>query len=363
MYTQNMDKNNPLNNTRLSILVKTDLSGFTTKTRSASAEVLDKILKFQTDSIQKTLIDFGATIIKEEGDAYWVTFLNMQSACDAAIAIQDLTDLQRLKTEISKLGIRICIHVGDVRFTDCDLFGSTVNYVARMEQKTPPGNIYISKIAESLVNRERYKISKLESLTFKGFPGKQILYSIQPQTYHTKDSGHFLLGVECYRLLELMDSIQRKELEQIIRTYNTILSRICKDFGGEIFVQFMDIHILVFPNYPQAMQAGSQVIQEWDSVKTEIFAENTFIGIQIHFGEIERIGSFVFGPSMFEMSELGFYARYELTKRDRNMFIVTERAFREAKIKIKPDVIQHIASGKQVDLLKGTQVFEILPVS
>jgi adenylate cyclase len=76
-------------------------------------------------------------IFKEIGDGFLATFTSVHEALDAAAAIQ-----QALQT--NRLQLRIGLHLGDVIEEDGDTFGDGVNIAARLETMAEPGSIYVS---------------------------------------------------------------------------------------------------------------------------------------------------------------------------------------------------------------------------
>ena len=74
------------------VIMKTDLAGFTDRVSKSSHGDLSELLK-KHDSIIKSVIDKNeGKIIKGEGDSFWITFKSVTGAALSAIEIQ--RDLQ-----------------------------------------------------------------------------------------------------------------------------------------------------------------------------------------------------------------------------------------------------------------------------
>jgi len=84
-------------------------------------------------------------------------------ATHCAIAIQEALHLRnKTAPQDQRVQIRIGLHIGDVVYTDQDVYGDGVNIAARMEPLAKPGGICVSEdVARQVRNKVAYPIVKL----------------------------------------------------------------------------------------------------------------------------------------------------------------------------------------------------------
>lgn len=128
----------------------------------------------------RTLTDhFGGYEIKTIGDSFMAAFRTAVSALDFALALYEDTGNRHIT-------IRAGIHVGSLHIEDGDAFGLMVNYTSRIVHQPQGAEIWLSNVAKIHVDEERAQrhvnldwAVHTES-NFKGFEGKQVLWSIKP---------------------------------------------------------------------------------------------------------------------------------------------------------------------------------------
>jgi class 3 adenylate cyclase len=92
----------------------------------------------------------GGREIKTIGDSLMVVFRTPLSALDFAIMLSKDTAHERVK-------IRAGIHVGLVQIEEEDVFGTMVNFTARVQSQTKGAEIWISDRAKSDIEEEKAK--------------------------------------------------------------------------------------------------------------------------------------------------------------------------------------------------------------
>jgi adenylate cyclase len=144
----------------------TDFVNFTTKTESMTPEELVKELDVCFSAFDQIIEKYGLEKIKTIGDAYLaasglpVEYPDHAFRCGkAAIEIRDFI-LER-KNSGGPFDVRIGIHSGPViagivglKKYAYDIWGDTVNFAARMEQNSLPGQITISEHTFQLISQE-----------------------------------------------------------------------------------------------------------------------------------------------------------------------------------------------------------------
>ena len=82
-----------MENLRSTVIMKTDLAGFTDRVTKSSHRDLSELLGKHDEIISEVVARHAGTTIKGEGDSFWITFTSVTTAALAALEIQ--RDLQQ----------------------------------------------------------------------------------------------------------------------------------------------------------------------------------------------------------------------------------------------------------------------------
>ena len=100
---------NPL---RTTVVVKTDISGSTSRFRELLAADLQALLGEHRDFLARHAASYDGHIIKAAGDGYWLEFPSVTAAAKAAIEMQEALRLTQLNRGDDRIAIRIVIALG-----------------------------------------------------------------------------------------------------------------------------------------------------------------------------------------------------------------------------------------------------------
>src|SRR5215471_17981145 len=95
---------NPL---RTTVVMKTDISGSTTRFRQLLAADLQSLLSEHRDFLARHAAEHDGRIMKGAGDGYWLEFPSVTGAAKAAIAMQESLRLAQISRGDDRLAIRI----------------------------------------------------------------------------------------------------------------------------------------------------------------------------------------------------------------------------------------------------------------
>ncbi len=123
---------------QLAAIMFTDIVGYTKLMGDDEEKGFDVLNKNR--SIQKPVIErYNGILHKELGDGVLASFKTATDAVQCSLEIQSICKAEK------DLRIRIGIHLGEVLFDQNDVFGDGVNIASRIQEKAPPGSIYISE--------------------------------------------------------------------------------------------------------------------------------------------------------------------------------------------------------------------------
>jgi class 3 adenylate cyclase len=118
-------------------------------------------------------------VIKSIGDGMMATFTNPVFSVEGAIEIQKiLAEVNEVRPEPERIGVRIGVHygVGIVR-TD-DVFGDVVNMASRVESEAAPGQIVISDELYKQIDESRFTFRELGRFMLKGKTSEHTLFQV-----------------------------------------------------------------------------------------------------------------------------------------------------------------------------------------
>ena len=165
---------------RLSAIMFTDIVGYsalTQKNEALALELLDEHRKI----VRPFFTKHDGREIKTAGDSFFAEFNSAVEATHCAIAIQEALHLRnKTAPQDQRVQIRIGLHIGDVVYTDQDVYGDGVNIAARMEPLAKPGGICVSEdVARQVRNKVAYPIVKLGKEKLKNISMPMDVYSVQ----------------------------------------------------------------------------------------------------------------------------------------------------------------------------------------
>ncbi len=123
---------------KLAAILAADIVGYSALMGKDQSGTLAAVQALHAQVMGPAASGNNGDIVKTLGDGWLIAFSSASDAVNAAMTIQDrLIDRDPLK-------LRIGVHLGDVSFTETDVFGDGVNIAARLEAITDPGGITIS---------------------------------------------------------------------------------------------------------------------------------------------------------------------------------------------------------------------------
>ena len=122
---------------QLSAIMFTDIVGYTALMQGDEA-IAAKVRERHRTVFQKQHEVFRGEIIQYYGDGTLSVF---KSAIDA---VQCAIEIQKSLSEGDAVPLRIGLHVGDIVFSDSEVYGDGVNFASRIESLSVAGSILLS---------------------------------------------------------------------------------------------------------------------------------------------------------------------------------------------------------------------------
>lgn len=157
----------------LAAVMFTDISGYTAlmgESESKALALLERNKHLQEPIINK----HDGKIVKELGDGLLAVFDSALEAVACAV------EIQQESRAIPELNLKIGIHLGDINFTDNDVFGDGVNMASRLQQEADPGQILVTpSIKETIYNQDDFTTNFVKVAHLKNVAEPVKLYEIK----------------------------------------------------------------------------------------------------------------------------------------------------------------------------------------
>jgi class 3 adenylate cyclase/TolB-like protein len=167
---------------RLAAIMFTDIVGYTALMGENEPKAL-RLLEKNRD-IQKPLIKmYHGQFLKEMGDGILASF---NSVSDAVHCAQQILKISK---EEPDLKLHIGIHLGEVIFSEGDVYGDGVNIASRIESTAKEGEIFISEdVWKNIKNKEDLPVEFVGKKTFKNVKDPVGLYRLKGEPGSIKET-------------------------------------------------------------------------------------------------------------------------------------------------------------------------------
>jgi class 3 adenylate cyclase len=158
-------------------IVFTDVVGSTALAEKLKEKKWAEVRRAHFAQCRKLIGHFKGREIKTIGDSFMAAFKAADAALDFALALQGDTGDPQVK-------IRAGIHIGAMLVEECDVFGGTVNFAARVVAAIKGAEIWLSQPAKSDIDQlgaeqhEHLIWEQHDGMEMKGFAGKFTLWSL-----------------------------------------------------------------------------------------------------------------------------------------------------------------------------------------
>ena len=145
---------------KLNTILYADITGYTAIMNNNEEQAMEYLQNFKK-ILEKKVQNHQGRIVQYFGDACLLSFDSATSGVYCAIALQN--DFQK-----QNIPIRIGMHLGEVVFTDDNVFGDGVNIASRIESMGIPGSVLLSKaVRNQIKNKDNFDLKSLGSFEFK----------------------------------------------------------------------------------------------------------------------------------------------------------------------------------------------------
>ena len=165
---------------RLSAIMFTDIAGYTALTQANESQAM-RMLETHNRLIRPIIAKHHGVEVKTIGDSFLVEFASALDALRCAAEIQSaLSAYNSSSARVSKIRVRIGIHLGDVIHREGDVFGDAVNISSRIERLAEPGGVCISRqVYDQVRNKFELPLVPLGAKSLKNIDSPVDVYSVK----------------------------------------------------------------------------------------------------------------------------------------------------------------------------------------
>jgi adenylate cyclase len=149
-------------------LLFTDLVGFSSWALKAGDAAVLELLREVGACVEKCILAYEGRIVKRLGDGLMATFLDAQSAVDAALESHEA--IRDIEVDAHKPQMRAGVHWGRPRKLGGDYLGIDVNIAARVADAANADQVLVSDPILERINTDRLDIGKPKRLRAEGAP-------------------------------------------------------------------------------------------------------------------------------------------------------------------------------------------------
>ena len=272
---------------RSTVIMKTDMRGSTARAGTLSMSDLSSLLEEHNQLILDIAAKHEGSMVKGEGDSFWIIFPSVTSASLAALTMQEeLQASQAGKGEGARLAVRIVITLGDVLHQEEDIFGNNVTLAARIEGIAPANEIYLSHAAWLALNRAEVRTSFVNDFVFKGFSEPEKVYRIRREHKSRIIKDQILVFTNLRHSSAFLESAPIEVIDDLFIHHESLHTQICGEFAGTVRSIEGDGAFITFADADMAIAGLNHLRAAWEELLLEKgLTGKVPIAIGVHKGE------------------------------------------------------------------------------
>jgi class 3 adenylate cyclase len=282
---------------RTTVLMKTDIAGSTPHFRALLASDLQAVVSAHRALVERLAADEHGRIFKAGGDGYWLEFPSATNAARSAIAMQEALRLAPPTRGLDRLCMRVVIGLGDTATQDGDFIGDVLALMTRIEEITPPNEIYLTTAAALALTQSEIRTNVIGSFELRSFDGPTAVYRVEQRHRTHVYSDAWILISDLRGFGRFSESNAISAIERVLDTLDALVAAAIREFAGTIRAANGDSYVLTFPDAPSAVSAAEQLGRDW-AISSHEHGFNGAINICLHRGTFHAFRSFLYGDGL-----------------------------------------------------------------
>ena len=282
---------------RTTVIMKTDIKGSTVRLRALPEADLDALLTEHRAFVSRLAAAHDGRIVKPEGNGFWLVFPSVTEAALAAMHMQEELRLAQPNRGDDRLAMRIVLTLGDVLHQEGALVGDAVVLAARIEEVTPPDEIYLSAVAQLVVNQAEVRTALVDTFTFKGFPAPVPVYRIEQMHRTRVIAEQYIVVTDLHGFATITETAPITVVEKVLDSLLDLVDRVCRECDGTSRFSAGDAYCLTFPEAPRALAAVEHLAEEWGTFERRE-GLHCPINVVVHKGTLYAFRSYLWSSDL-----------------------------------------------------------------
>jgi class 3 adenylate cyclase len=282
---------------RTTAIMKTDIRGSTVRFRALPETDLDALLTEHRTFVASQAAAHDGRIVKPEGDGFWVVFPSVTAAALAAMSMQEELRLAQPNRGEDRLAMRIVLSLGDVLHQEGALVGDAVVLATRIEEITPPDEIYLSAAAWLAVNQAEVRTAFVDTFTCKGFPEPVLVYRIEQRHRTRVIADQYIVVTDLHGFSTILETAPMAVIEKSFDWLLELVGRVCRECSGTNRFGEGDAYCMTFPDAGLAMAAAEHLAAEWGTFERREGLHSP-INVVVHKGVLYAFRSYLWGSAL-----------------------------------------------------------------
>jgi adenylate cyclase len=158
-----------------------DVVDYSRLTEIAEGETHIRLRALRVETVDPCVVSYRGQIIRNTGDGFLATFDSCVDAIRCSLEIQrEIAASESQQSQDRRIRFRMGLNFGEVIIELEDIYGTSVNVAARLEQFAPPGGIVISgSLREAVGPRVQLALDDLGQLRLKNISRSVRAYSLR----------------------------------------------------------------------------------------------------------------------------------------------------------------------------------------
>ncbi len=194
----------------LAAVVFLDVVNFTVMMAADEARTYDRWSALRDGLIAQAICDHDGIHVKSTGDGLLARFSSALDAVEWADRVQQAlhTAQEDGPVDEPRIEVRISIHIGDVIFSNQDVFGDCVNFAARLLEHAEPGCVIMSDAVYELVKTSAgARARDIGFVQLKSYEQLARLYELPPIVSVTKRRLSHVTAIPSIAVLPLATAL------------------------------------------------------------------------------------------------------------------------------------------------------------
>ena len=150
-----------------------------------------------------------------------------------------------------------------------DVYGESVNIISRIEDITPPDEIYLSESAFLTLRKKNINIESAGEYAFKGFSKKQKIFRVILGRKTLILENQFILFSDLAEFRFIINSSNYELLEKTIDIQDIMYQKVLKEFNGNLRNIIGDAYFVTFNKIGDLINAINYINNYWNKVCNE----------------------------------------------------------------------------------------------